>query len=132
MKITADTNVLVRAIVADDLRQARLAQAALAEAKLVAVTLATLCEFVWVLARGYAIPAADIAASIRRLVDSANVEANRPAVEAGLALLEDGGDFADGIVAFEGAALGADVFVSFDKDAVKRLDRLGRRSALLA
>lgn len=40
---------------------------------------------------------------------------NRSAVEAGLAVLEAGGDFADGIIAYEGNWLGGETFVSFDK-----------------
>jgi len=132
MKITADTNVLVRAIVADEPKQARLAQSALARADLIAIGPTTLCEFVWVLSRGYGIPAADIAAAIRGLIGSANVEVNRPAVEAGLALLDQGGDFADGIIAFEGASLGGAMFATFDKDAAKRLKKLGRDTLLLA
>lgn len=131
MRITADTNVLVRAIVADDPSQARVAQATLEKAALIALTPTALCEFVWVLARGYGISHADIAAAIRRLIASKNVEANRPAIEAGLALLEQGGDFADGIIAFEGASLGGERFVSFDKDAVRRLKKLGRDAAVL-
>jgi hypothetical protein len=34
-----------------------------------------------------------------------NVIVNRPAVEAGLALLEAGGDFADGVIVYEGSRL---------------------------
>jgi len=132
MKITADTNVLVRAIVADEPKQARLAQSALARADLIAIGPTTLCEFVWVLSRGYGIPTADIAAAIRGLIGSANVEVNRPAVEAGLALLDQGGDFADGIIAFEGASLGGAMFATFDKDAAKRLKKFGRDTLLLA
>ncbi len=132
MKITADTNVLVRAIVADEPKQTRLAQSALARADLIAIGPTTLCEFVWVLSRGYGIPTADIAAAIRGLIGSANVEVNRPAVEAGLALLDQGGDFADGIIAFEGASLGGAMFATFDKDAAKRLKKLGRDTLLLA
>ena len=132
MKITADTNVLVRAIVADEPKQARLAQSALARADLIAIGPSTLCEFVWVLSRGYGIPTADIAAAIRGLIGSANVEVNRPAVEAGLALFDQGGDFADGIIAFEGASLGGAMFATFDKDAAKRLKKLGRETMLLA
>jgi predicted nucleic-acid-binding protein len=132
MKITADTNVLVRAIVADEPKQARLAQSALAKAQLIAIGPTTLCEFVWVLSRGYGIPTADIAAAIRGLIGSANVEVNRPAVEAALALLDQGGDFADGIIAFEGASLGGAMFATFDKDAAKRLKKLGRDTLLLA
>lgn len=132
MKITADTNVLVRAIVADDPKQAKLAQTALARATLIAVTPTALCEFVWVLSRGYGIADAEISQAIRQLLASASVEANRPVIEAGLALMEDGGDFADGVIAFEGANLGADVFASFDRDAVKRLKKQGRDTLLLA
>ena len=132
MRITADTNLLVRAIVADEPKQTRLAQSALAKAEFIAVGPTTLCEFVWVLSRGYGIPTADIAAAIRGLIGSANVEMNRPAVEAGLALLEQGGDFVDGIIAFEGAGLGGAMFATFDKDAATRLKKLGRDTLLLA
>lgn len=131
MRITADTNVLVRAIVADEPEQARLAEEALLAADTVAITAPTLCEFVWVLSRGYGVPFMDIAAAIETLIASANVEVNRPAVEAGLALLREGGDFADGVIAHEGATLGGVTFASFDKDAVKRLKALGRDAHLL-
>lgn len=132
MKITADTNVLIRAIVADNPKQARLAQSTLEQAELIAITPTTLCEFVWVLSRGYHVPPADIAAAIERLIASAKVEVNRPAVEAGLALLMQGGDFADGIIAFEGASLGATMFASFDKDAIKRLKKCGQECLLIS
>lgn len=131
MRLTADTNVLVRAVLADEPKQARLAQSALEKAELIAVTPATLCEFVWVLSRGYGVPRDSIGKAIRILLESANVEANRPAIEAGLAILDAGGDFADGVIAFEGASLGADAFVSFDKDAVKHLKQQGQNAVLL-
>ena len=44
MRITADTNVLLRAIVADDDAQSALAIEALEGADLVAVSLQSLCE----------------------------------------------------------------------------------------
>ncbi len=56
--------------------------------------------------------------TIRDLLDAGNVVMNRPAVEAGLAILEAGGDFADGIMAYEGNWLGGETFFSFDKQAV--------------
>ncbi len=132
MKMTADTNVLVRAIVGDDARQSKLAQTRLAQAELVALTLPALCELVWVLSQGYKVPRVDIVEAIRRLINGANVAVNLPAVEAGLALLEAGGDFADGVIAFEGSWLGADTFVSFDKAAVKLMDTRGMSAQLLA
>lgn len=132
MKITADTNVLIRAVVEDDPRQAKAAQKALAEADLVALTPATLCEFVWVLSQGYGIPDTDIAKTLRNLIAAANVVVNRGAAEAGLTLLEAGGDFADGVIAHEGNRLGAERFVSFDKKAVKLLQNHGGSAHLLS
>jgi predicted nucleic-acid-binding protein len=132
VKITADTNVLVRALTGDDAVQSKIAQAALANADMVAVALPALCELVWVLSRGYKIAAPDIAAAIRRLIDAATVAVNRPAVEAGLALLEAGGDFADGVIAYEGHWLGAEAFVSFDKKAVELLQAQGQAARQLA
>ena len=132
MKITADTNVLVRAITGDDAVQSKIAQAELANADMVALALPALCELVWVLSRGYKIPSPDISDAIRRLINAANVVVNRPAAEAGLALLEAGGDFADGVIAYEGNWLGAETFISFDKKAVKLMEARGESVRLLS
>jgi predicted nucleic-acid-binding protein len=132
LRITADTNVLVRAAVADNADQSSLAAAALRDAELVAVTLPVLCEFVWVLSRGYRRPVIEIAAAIRRLVDSATVEVDRPAVDAGLAVFDAGGDFADGVIAFEGRRLGGLVFTSFDRGAVELIKATGAEARLLS
>ncbi len=131
MKITVDTNVLLRAVVRDDVEQARAAENTLKNASLIAVPLPCLCEFVWVLRRAYRLPTEAIAAAVRALLNTGNVVTNRPAVEAGLAILDDGGDFADGAIAHEGAWLGGETFVSFDKDAVARLAANGLAARLL-
>jgi predicted nucleic-acid-binding protein len=131
MKITADTNVLVRAVTEDREHQSRAAQTALKKAELVAIPISALCELVWVLSQGYKIPPAEIAEAIRRLINGANVVANRPAAEAGLTLLDAGGDFADGVIAYEGNWLGADTFVSFDKKAVRLMETQGGSAHLL-
>lgn len=131
MKITADTNVLVRAVLRDDEAQARAAEKVLREATVVAVALPSLCEFVWVLRRVYALESADIAAAIRALLDTANLVVNRPAAEAGLAMLEAGGDFADGVIAHEGQWLGGETFVSFDRKAIALLRERGEAATLL-
>jgi predicted nucleic-acid-binding protein len=90
-----------------------------------------LCEFVWVLLRVYGLQPADAAAAINALVSASNVEVNRPAVEAGLSVLEAGGDFTDGVIAFEGRWLGGETFLSFDKNAVAVLERVGQGARLL-
>jgi len=131
MKITADTNILLRGAALDDPRQVQLAAKELREAELVAIPLAALCEFVWVLRRGYKRRNSEVAQSIRALISSASVATDYAAVEAGLATLEAGGDFADGAIAHEGAWLGAEEFVSFDKEAVDLLTSQGVRARLL-
>jgi predicted nucleic-acid-binding protein len=131
MKITADTNVLVRAIIENHETQSKAAQFALKRAELVAVSVPALCELVWVLSQGYKVSPKEIATTIRHLINGENVQVNRPAVEAGLAFLDAGGDFADGAIAYEGSWLGADTFVSFDKRAVKLMDAQGRSARLL-
>jgi predicted nucleic-acid-binding protein len=131
MKITADTNVLVRAITEDHEQQGRAAQTALRKAELVAIPIPALCELVWVLSQGYKIPFAEIAEVIRRLINGANVVVNRSTAEAGLAVLDAGADFVDGVIAYEGNWLGADIFVSFDKKAVKLIEAQGASARLL-
>jgi transposase len=59
------------------------------------------------------------------------VQVNRPAVDAGLAVLKGGGDFADGVIAYEGAWLGGETFLSFDKKAVSLIAKQGRQARLL-
>jgi predicted nucleic-acid-binding protein len=125
MKITADTNILVRAWVEDDAEQAKAAQAILKKAEVVAISITALCELVWVLAYSYRISPSAIADAIRQLINAENVVVNRPLAEAGLAFLDAGGDFADGVIAHEGNWLGADTFVSFDKRAVRLIEANG-------
>ena len=131
MKIAVDTNVLVRAAVRDDAGQADAASELMARAEIVAIAVACLCEFVWVLRRVYRFPSSDMAKAIRALLASQNVETNRPAVDAGLAMLDAGGDFADGAIAYEGQWLGGETFVSFDKNAVEMLKGQGQAARVL-
>jgi len=131
MRVAVDTNVLVRAVMCDDPAQASVAARVLIDAELIAVALPCLCELAWVLLTVYNLQPADVANAIRALLAAANVEANRPAVEAGLLLLEAGGDFADGVIAYEGNWLGGETFVSFDKKAVALLTAQGQSARLL-
>ena len=131
MKISVDTNVLARAVLQDDAEQASRAAKILEEAALIAVSLPCLCELVWILLRGAQIPKEKVAQAIRVLIETSKVMMNRPAVEAGLAVLAAGGDFADGVIAYEGNWLGGETFVSFDKKAVSLLSGQVLRSGLI-
>ncbi len=129
LKFTADTNVLVRAVVQDDARQASQAQALLAQAAVIAIPVPVFCEFAWVLRRTYNRTTAEIAGAIRAFIHSETVSTDLPAVEAGLRNLRAGGDFADGVIAHQGESLGGSVFVSFDRRAVARLKKAGIEAA---
>ena len=83
VKITADTNVLLRTVVADDAEQAVEARALLLQASVVAVPVPVFCEFAWVLKRAYARSSAEIATAIEAFtaldVIATDLPAARPA-----------------------------------------------------
>ena len=131
MKVAVDTNVLVRAAVRDDQEQTRAAMRIMARAEMVAIAVSCLCEFALVLRSVYGYRAPSIARAIRLLLAAENVETDRQVAEAGLSMLDAGGDFADGVIAYEGKWLGAETFVSFDKKAVAALAAQGISAKVL-
>jgi predicted nucleic-acid-binding protein len=131
VKITADTNILIRVLAEDHPEQTALAKAALTAAEMVAIPTIALSEAVWVLRSGYGLSASAVAAIVRRLLENGRIEVDRQLAEVGLAMLEAGGDFADGVIAHEGRRLGGEVFVSFDRQAVRLLQARGEKAQLL-
>ena len=132
MKISVDTNVLVRFVVRDDENQWRAAVKILQDAEIVAISMSCLCESVWVLKKSYRFGQEEISAVVDTLLDAGNVVVNREAVEAGLATFKAGGDFADGVIAYEGSMMGGETFVSFDKKAVSLISKSGQQVLLLS
>lgn len=131
MKITADTNILLRAVLDDEPSQSLSARQALEEAEGIAITLATFCEIVWVLRKNDRRSPEEAASLVRLLLAIPNVFVDQAAVEAGLSVLVAGGDFADGVIAYDGTRLGGDVFVTFDRKAAALLKTAGLNSLLL-
>ena len=132
MKVSVDTNVLARAVLQDDAKQGRVAGKLIKEASLIAISLPCLCELVWILRRGVKLSKEDVALTLRDLLVADKVVMNRPAVEAGLTIFEAGGDFADGVIAYEGNWLGGETFVSFDKQAVELVTQQGRAAKFIS
>ena len=97
MRVAVDTNILIRAVVQGDAVQGAAATRLLTHDSLIVIALPCLCEFVWVLRKLYRFNAGDVYLAIKALVAASNVVVNRPAVEAGLLVLDAGGDFADGV-----------------------------------
>ena len=129
--MAVDTNVLVRVLVHDDLRQAHAAEKMLASATLIAIGPECLCELVWVLRSVYGLALTDVRQALNTLLSIANIIVDQPAVEAGFTMMEAGGDFADGVIAYRGSWLGGETFVSFDRRAVHLLSLQGHSTMLL-
>ncbi len=109
----------------DNEQQVRIARKAVIDADRAIVPLPCAVEFVWVLEAVYGFSPVEIAQAVRLLFDMPNLEIDAASVTVGLELLESGGDFADGVIAAAGAAMGGDTFVSFDRKAVSRLQSMG-------
>lgn len=131
MRITADTNVIVRVLADDDPRQAEMAKACLRLAERIVYPIAALCEAVWVLRSALKLKPTDIARSIRWLLDDPRAHCDRSLANAGLSLLDAGGDFADAVIAADGRRLGADRLVTFDRRAANLLEQSGEPVLLL-
>ena len=111
--------------------RAQVAAQILEDAQVIAISHACLCELVWVLSRAYRFDRQSIVAALSALIAVHNVVVDRPAVEAGLSVFKQGGDFADGVIAHEGSWLGGETFVSFDKQAVQVIAAQGTKTRLL-
>lgn len=131
MKIAPDTNVLVRAIQQDDAVQGQLAADALRDAEQIILTQQSLCEFVWVMRSRYRRSRSAIASAIRDLIKDPKIVTDRYAVAAGLEFLDSNGDFADGIIAFDGRRMADGAFVTFDSEAAAIASAKGYRVTLL-
>jgi predicted nucleic-acid-binding protein len=130
--IIPDTNLLLRAVINDEPKQSDIARKEFSRAEKIGLSLHAICEFVWVLSRSYKIAPSVIASSLRELLSDSRISCNRPAVESGLSFLDNGGDFADGVIEFEGRILGGETFVTFDKRAASIVEKQGRKAVLLA
>lgn len=124
MKIAVASDVLVCAVLRENEDRAIQAERVLRKAELLAVSTPALCEFVSTLQRDHGLEASDVAKAVRSLVNAEKVMADRPVIAAGLALLEAGGTFSEGVVAFESGRLGANNFVSFEPGSMVRIERM--------
>ncbi|PZQ89780.1 MAG: VapC toxin family PIN domain ribonuclease [Leifsonia xyli] len=131
MRITPDTNILVRAIVDDDPETSPRARALLEQAEEVVLTVVALAELDWVLRKQLKWPRELVVEVIRRMTATANVRCHRWTVDEGLAALEAGADFADGVIAYDGAWQHGETFVTLDRKAAAVVSVRGGEVLLL-
>lgn len=123
--IGLDTNVLVRYIVQDDPKQAKLATRYI-EAHCTSdspgrVNLVVLCELTWVLTRGYGYDRPTVVSVLRRMLTSSELSMEEDeAVWQALKLYEQGtAGFADYLIGVLNHRIGASPTVTFDQQAAK-------------
>ena len=131
MKMIADTNVLLRAVLNDDVIQSRASRFALSSADQIVISRHAFCELVWLLRQRYKMPKGEVVKVIHGYLEANNVITDSAAVQAGLEAMNAGADFADGVIAYEGRWLGGETFVSFDKKAVAAVEKQGMNVKLL-
>lgn len=112
--------------------QQKLALDVLENAELVVIPTTVLMETVWVLSHSYKISKVVILDLLTDFINSVpNISVHEKEVSAGFALMKQNGDFADGIHHYLGSQAGADVFISFDKKAIKLLQKQDFRVKIL-
>ena len=118
-----DTNVLLRMVLLDDEKQAAAARRLARGNERLFVTSIALCEFVWVLQRGYGLSRERIADTLEKLLQSDLIVAqDEDATREALAHYRGGrSDFADCLIGLLSQAAGCRDTVTFDR-ALKGLD----------
>jgi len=127
MKIIADTNLLVRFFMQDNAAQFAAVCRLFEKSTQICIPTHVLCELVWVLSTAYRLPSGAIVEQLDALLQARKVVTCEDEVEAGLWMMRQGGDFADGVNAYSGRKMtsGNAVFASFDKAAVHLLSEQG-------
>jgi len=125
MNIIADTNLLVRFLIRDNLAQFNAVCRLFNTCTRIYVPTHVWCELVWVLSGRYRLAPDAIIGQLEHLAGSRQVVSCEDEVEAGLRMMRQGGDFADGVNAYTGRKMASPsnppVFASFDKQAVRLL-----------
>jgi len=127
MKVIIDTNILLRYTIGDDAAQAAIAVKIMETSTEVVIPTHVFCEYVWTLRVRYKQSIEAVAEAIRAIVATDRIIVNDDEIQAGLLMMDDGGDFADGVTAYTGSrmASGPAAFASFDKQAVRLLAQRG-------
>ncbi len=122
--IGLDTNIMVRYLAQDDPLQSPVATDIVENRLSVRnpgfISIVAMAETVWVLDRAYGLSAAEIAASVERILqtDVLVVENEQQVFAAMVALKEGTGSFADALIAALGARAGCDHTLTFDRGAL--------------
>ena len=131
MKVVVDTNILARLFLvpenASDEEQRAIAEKVFQQFSNIIIPTHVFCELSWILKNRNKFTKAEVYAGFQHLLNTSKIICREDEVNAGMLMLEKGGDFADGVNEFSGRMMahGDSVFATFDKDAVKLLTERG-------
>lgn len=124
--VIVDTNILVRYALNDHYEQALIAHNYINNVKYQCVIpIQVFCELDWVLRKREKIPRNDVILFFMDLIARTNICFDKTEFEKGLYFLKNGGDFADGIIAYQTQNFSNAKWLTFDKDGKKLAKRIG-------
>lgn len=123
--VVIDTNVIVRYLLNDNAQQNAIATQYLDNSEITCVLpVMTFCEIDWVLRKKLKIPRLDVINFFERLTKKPNVVFDKSLFEIGLYFLKNGGDFADGVIAYKATQFDNAKLLTFDKKSQKLAQKL--------
>lgn len=115
-----DTNFLLRFLLRDDPIQSPIAHRYFADTNnTLILSMVTLCEAVWVMKKRIKLRNPVIVTVLQGLAKQSHIKFDRTIFEIGIAFLQAGGDFADGVIAYQVSQFDHAHLLTFDKDAQK-------------
>ncbi|GHU03387.1 DNA-binding protein [Betaproteobacteria bacterium] len=129
MNVIVDTNIIARVFtgVDEDVEQKKIVLKLFKQFDEVIIPTHVFCELTWTLISRYKFQREQVLFALKEFLQISKIVCKEDEVEAGLAMLRKGGDFADGVNEYTGRQMsrGATVFASFDKKAVGLLTERG-------
>jgi predicted nucleic-acid-binding protein len=131
MKVVVDTNILARLFLepenASDEEQRAIAEKLFQRFSSIVIPTHVFCELSWILISRNKFAKDEVYDLFQHLIKTAKIICKEDEVNAGMLMLEKGGDFADGINEYSGRILTHDesVFATFDQQAVQLLTERG-------
>lgn len=115
-----DTNFLLRFLLRDDPIQSPIAHRYFADTNNeLILSMVTLCEAVWVMKKRIKLRNPVIVTVLQGLAKQSHIKFDRTVFEMGIAFLQAGGDFADGVIAYQVSQFDQSSLLTFDKEAQK-------------
>ena len=118
--IIIDTNILVRYALKDDERQSLIAHHYINNAEYrCIIPIQVFCELDWVLRKKVKAQRSDVVSFFENLSHRSNVSLDKEPFDVGMYFLKNGGDFADGVIAYQTQVHDDAKWLTFDKTAQK-------------